>query len=248
MAPNVQRVSVWVSVFFGVLMLVAFVSFPGFFPPMSPRLSADQLATFYRHHQAMIRFSMILFNLCGLGLMPFFMVIVYQMKRMGTPTQVLAYGYLSAVVSGATLFAIADLFWLIAAFRPERDPQLTLLLNDFAWIVFTAPVGMIVAQNLCLALAVHLDARPDPVLPRWVAPFAVLTGLAMLPAACAAAVTTGPLAWNGAISFWLRIAAYSLFVMVMFSVLRGAIAREEAEESRRAPGCDDVGRSVVAAG
>ena len=98
-------------------------------------------------------------------LIPFFMVIVYQMKRMATPSQVLAYCYLSAAASGVALFALADLFWLIAAFRPERDPQLVLLLNDMAWIAFTAPVGMIIAQNLCLALAIYLDARPEPILP-----------------------------------------------------------------------------------
>jgi hypothetical protein len=231
---NVQRISLWLALVFGLVLLVAFVSFPGFLPPMPPQWTAQRVADFYRHHQAMIRFSMITFNFCGVMLLPLFTVIVYQMKRMATPTQVLAYGYLSAVVSGVTLFAIADLFWLIAAFRPERDPQLIMLLNDLAWITFTAPVGMIIAQNLCLALAVRLDARPEPIFPRWVAPFSILTAVAMAPAACAAVFKSGPLAWNGAISFWLRIGAYALFIVVMFFVLRAAISREEQEADRSA--------------
>src|SRR4051794_35358112 len=127
---NAQSVSLWIALFFGAILVVAFVAFPGFTPPMSPNLSADQVAAFYDQHRAAIRFSMFTFNLCGIMLIPFFTVIVYQMKRMSTPTQVLAYCYLSAVVSGATLFAVADLFWLIAAFRPDRDPQLVMLLND----------------------------------------------------------------------------------------------------------------------
>jgi hypothetical protein len=154
------------------------------------------------------------------------MVIVYQMKRMAAQTQVLAYCYLSASVTGATLFAIADLFWLVAAFRPDRDPQVVQLLNDLAWITFTAPVGMIIAQNLVLALAVRLDRQPRPVFPRWVAPFSVATALAIAPSAFGAVVQSGPLAWNGAVSFWLRIGAYAVYIGVMFAVLRSAVRNQ----------------------
>lgn len=231
-----QWVALWLAAVFGLVLLVAFVSFPGFLPPMSPQMSADEVAAFYRDNQAMIRFSMIVFNLCGVMLVPFFMVIVVQMKRMATPSQVLAYAYLSAVAGGVTLFAVADLMWLIGAFRPDRDPQLVLLLNDLAWIVFTAPVGMVVAANFCLALAVFLDAHPQPIFPRWVAPFSIVTGLAMTPAAAGAIVRTGPFAWDGVVSFWLRLGAYSLFVAVMFFVLRRAIERQTVEQQAVANG------------
>jgi hypothetical protein len=233
--PSVQRVSLWIALFFGAVMLIAFVAFPGFFPPMSPRMSPDRVAAFYRDHQAAIRFSMITFNFCGVMLVPLFMVIVYQMKRMATPTQVFAYSYLSAVVSGVTLFALSDLFWLIAAFRPERDPQLIQLLNDLAWITFVAPVGMVIGQNLCLALGIFFDARPTPIFPRWVAVVSIVTALAMAPSAAAAAVQSGPLAWNGVVSFWLRIGASGVFLVVMFFAARAAVAREEREEGAAAP-------------
>jgi hypothetical protein len=225
-----QQICLWATPVFAVALLIAFVSFPGFFPPMSPQMTADQVAAFYQQHATMIRFSMITYNLFGIMLIPLFCLIVVQMKRMATPNQVLAYCYLTAVVSGATLFALADIFWLVAAFRPERDPQLIQLLNDLAWITFVAPVGIILVQNLCLALAVHLDGRPRPVFPRWVAPFSIVTGAAMTPAACAAVVRTGPLAWDGAISFWLRIAAFTAYVVVMFFVLWAALRRQAAEE------------------
>jgi hypothetical protein len=227
---DAQSVSLWLAVFFGTLLLIAFVLFPGFFPPMSPRLSAPEVAEFYARHTTMIRTSMIIFNLCAIMLTPFFMVIVYQMKRMATPTQVLSYCYLSAAATGATLFAIADLFWLIAAFRPERDPQLIMLLNDLAWITFTAPVGMIIAQNLCLGLAVLLDDHPKPIFPRWVAYLSFGVALVMAPSVCASVVQSGPLAWNGVVSFWLRIISYAVFLVVMFFVLRSAIQRERTEQ------------------
>jgi len=226
---SAQSVSLWLALGFGIIMLAAFVAFPGFFPPMPPSMSAGQVAAFYAAHTARIRLSMVAFNFCGIMLVPMFSVIVYQMKRMAAASQVFAYGYLSAVVSGATLFAIADLFWLAAAFRPARDPALIQLLNDLAWITFTAPVGMIIAQNVCLALAVWLDDQPRRIFPRWVAPFCAVIAVAMAPAACAAVVTSGPLAWNGLVSFWLRITAYAVFLVVMFAVLRQAIRRQEQQ-------------------
>jgi len=227
---DAQSVSLWLAVVFGVFLLIAFILFPGFFPPMSPGMSASEVTKFYVRHSTMIRTSMIIFNLCGIMLLPFFMVIVYQMKRMATPTQVLGYCYLSAAATGATLFAIADLFWLIAAFRPDRDPQLIMLLNDLAWITSTAPVGMIIAQNLCLGLAVLLDSQPRPIFPRWVAYFSFGVSLVMAPSVCAAVVQSGPLAWNGLVSFWLRIISYALFLVVMFFVLQSAIKRQRKEQ------------------
>jgi len=230
-----QWISLWLVPFFGAIMLVVFVAFPGFFPPMSPQMTADQVADFYAQNANMIRFSMITFNLCAIMLIPFFMTIVVQMKRMSLPSHVLAYSYLAAAATGATLFAIADIFWLIAAYRPTRDPQLILLLNDMAWLVFIAPVGAVVVQNLCLALAVYLDARPHPIFPRWVAPFNLVTAAAMTPAVCAVIFKTGPLAWDGFVSFWLRIGAFAVYIAVMFFVVRAAICRQAAEEPTEDP-------------
>ncbi len=230
MNVRAQWISLWMTPFFGALLLIAFLAFPGFFPPMSPGMSAGEVAAFYTENSAMIRFSMITFNLCGILLIPFFMVIVVQIKRMATPSTVLAYCYLSAAATGATVFAVADVFWLVAAYRPERDPQLTMMLNDMAWLMFTAPVGMLVVQNLVLALAVYLDARDAPVFPRWVAPFSLVAAAAMTPAACAVIFRTGPLAWDGAVSFWLKIGTFSVYLAVMFVVVRAAIKEQARSE------------------
>jgi hypothetical protein len=225
-----QLISLWTVPVFGVIYVIAFVAFPGFLPPMSPNLTADQVAAFYREHTAAVQFSMVTYDLLGVMLMPFFMVIVVQMKRMATQSHVFAYCYLTAAVSGATIFALANIFYLVAAFRPDRNPELTMLLNDMAWITFIAPVGMIVGQNLLLGLAIYFDKTSHPVFPRWVAPFSIATAVAIAPAALAAIVRTGPLAWDGLVSFWLRNGAYATFLIVMFFVVRAALHHQAVEE------------------
>ena len=225
-----QRICLWLVPGFAALLVVAFWIFPGFFPPMSPTMTAQEVAAFYRDHVGEIRASMVIINLCGISFIPFFMVIVVQMQRMGNPSRAFAYSYLSAAASGATLFALADLAWLIAAFRPERDPQLTQLLNDFAWIAFITPVGFIIAQNLCLALAIFMDTRRTPVFPRWVGHFNIVAGLLMMPGAFAMMFMQGPLAWDGLLAFWVRIGAYCFYLAVMFFVVRSAIDQQATEE------------------
>jgi hypothetical protein len=225
-----QTIGLWTGLCAGAVVLAGFFLYPGFFPPMSPDMAAAEVAAFYRDNAALVRTTMITWNLCGMMVLPFFMVIVVQMKRMANQSHVLAYCYLTAAVSGATIFALADIFFLVAAFRPDRSPELVQLLNDMAWIIFVAPVGMLVAQNLLLALAIYLDDRARPVFPRWAGHVAVITALAMAPAVCAAAVSSGPLAWDGAVSFWLRNLAFVGFVVVMFFVLRTALRRQAAEE------------------
>jgi hypothetical protein len=225
-----QLISLWMAPVFGAVLLLAFVVFPGLIPPLTPSSSAEQVASFYREHAAAVRFSMITFNLCGVMLLPFFMVIVVQMKRMATQSHVFAYCYLTAAVSGTTLFALSAIYYLVAAFRPDRSPELVMLLNDMAWVIFIAPVGMLVGQNLLLALAIYFDDGPNPVFPRWAGHFCIVTALLMAPAVGAAIFTTGPLAWNGLVSFYFRNGAYALFIIVMFFVLRGALQRQAVEE------------------
>jgi len=221
-----QQVVLWSSPFVAGILLVLFVAFPGFWPPMSPNLSANEVARFYAEHRGQVLFSMVGFNLCGILIVPFQVLIMAQMMRMKTQSHIFAFSYLTAVVAGATLFALSNIFFSVAAFRPEQDASLLQLLNDLAWITFVAPIGMTVGELVLLALAVFFDKVPHPVFPRWVAWYSALTALAIAPAALAAVVTDGPFAWDGIVSFWLRNLSYAAFCIVMFFVVRTALARQ----------------------
>jgi hypothetical protein len=228
-----QWICLWLVPVFGVVVAIAFY-ISGFVPPLSPTLGAEHVAGFYRTHLEQIRAGMITVNLCGVMFIPFYMVIVVQMMRMATPTRVFAYAYLSAAASAQSIFVMGDLFWSVAAFRPERDPQLTLLLNDLAWLAFVSPVGFIMAQNVFLALGIYFDARPKPIFPRWVAHLGILAALLMAPGAFSMMYKTGPLAWDGALAFDLRVATFATYIAVMFFVVRLALLEQGREMEKAA--------------
>lgn len=226
-----QVVSLWLAPVTGLILLAGLALFPGMFPPMSPAAPAEAVAALYREHAGQIRWSMIICDIWGVMLIPFFMVIVHHMKRMLLPSEVLPYTYFAAAASGATMFAMSSLFWVVAAFRPERSTELLVVLNDLAWLTFVTPVGFILVQNLSLAFAIFMDALPRPIFPRWVAHFNILTALMMAPGALALIYDEGVFAWDGLFAFWGRMLGFILYVVVMFFVLRNLAAEEAREEA-----------------
>ena len=227
-----ESILLWTLPVLGILWISAFLLFPGFVPPMSPAMSAEQVAAFYRDPENLprIRYSMILFNWFSVGLIPLLALIVLQMRRMAHRTPIFSYAIIACAAGGPTIFLMADLFWLLAAFRPERDPQLTLMFNDLAWVTFSSQVGFLIAQSVILALAIYLDRQERPVFQPWVAHFNLVVAALMIPAAFVGAAMTGPIAWNGLLTFWVRNITVALWIVVMAVVLGQAIMRQRAED------------------
>ncbi|MHA7652776.1 hypothetical protein ACX9NE_19940 [Mycobacterium sp. ML4] len=230
-----ELILLWTLPVTAAIWLAAFLLFPGFNPPMSPTMSAEQVAAFYRDpaHLPEIRYSMIIFNWFGVCLVPVLTLIVMQIRRMAHRTPIFSYAMLGCVAGAPTLFLVADVCWLLAAFRPERSPELTQLLNDFAWITFTILVPFLIGQSVILCLAIYFDDQPQPVFGRWVAHFNLLVAVALMPAAFTGVSLSGPLAWDGVLSFWVKNVAIGAWIVVMGIVLARAIYRERTENLTR---------------
>jgi hypothetical protein len=224
-----ERIIFWTLPAVAVMWIAAFFLFPGFLPPMSPSASATEVAELYRDQLSRVRYSMILLNWFCVALIPILMLIVERMRRMAHRTPILRYCVIGVAGAAPIAFLTSTVFWLIAAFRPERAPELTLLLNDLAWITFTCGVPFLIALCLFLALSVAWDDQERPVFPRWVAAFNVVVAVALVPAGFAGLTLSGALAWDGFLAFWVRNIAIALWIVVMAAVLKGAMDRDRPE-------------------
>jgi hypothetical protein len=218
-----ERVIYWTWVPLLAIWIAAFLLFPGFTAPVSPRASAAEVARFYQQDLSRVRYSMILFNWFGVGLIPILLLIAERMRAMAHRTPVLRYCVIGVAGGAPIAFLTSTVFWLVAAFRPERSPELTLLTNDLAWITFTCGVPFLVALYLFVALAVGWDDQPQPVFPRWIAWFNVTIAVATVPAAFAGLAKSGIFAWDGLVSFWVKNIATAVWIVVMALALRGAM-------------------------
>ena len=225
-----ERVIVGALPVVAVVWIAAFFLFPGFLPPMSPRSSAADVAAFYRDRTARVRYSMILLNWFCVALIPLLMVIVERMRRMAHRTPILRYCVIGVAGAAPIAFLTATVFWLLAAFQPQRAPELTQLLNDLAWITFTCGVPFLVAQSLFLAVAIYLDGQERPVFASAVAHFNVAIAVLLTPAAFAGLAHRGIFAWDGFVSFWVKNVAIALWIVVMSVAAGRALRSADAAE------------------
>ena len=63
--PDGELILLWTLPVVAIIWISAFFLFPGFLHPMSPTMSAEEVANFYQDETARIRYSMILFNWFG---------------------------------------------------------------------------------------------------------------------------------------------------------------------------------------
>ena len=92
-----------------------------------------------------------------------------------------------------------------------------------------------IGQCVILALAIYFDDQSRPVFSRWVAHFNLLVAAALVPAAFVGVSLTGPLAWDGLLSFWVKNIAIGVWIVVMGVVLGQAVYRRARREPQARP-------------
>lgn len=161
--------------------------------------------------------------------------IAYVVRRAETGQPILT---LVQLVSGsvtAVLLLVPMLLMASAGFRPERAPELTMLLNDTAWLLFITPVGPFVIQNVAIAVAI-LTSK-DAVLPRWLGFLNLWAAFTFTFDVIAFAFQEGPFAWDGLLIFWLALTAYAVWLLAMGLCVRRSVLSQTGD---RAPAAEVV--------
>lgn len=202
----------------------------GFLPPPSPSLSATEIAALYTANAPWIRAGMILTLLGIVGFCSMIAVVSTQMRRMLLDNRLPVYMQLGAGSIGVLTVMFPTMIFAIAAFRPERDPALTQLLNDLGWLIIIPAFPTFLAQYGAIAMGILADRRPVPVYPRWVAYLNIWIALLFVPGAFAFIFKHGPFAWNGILSFWVAASAFFTWLVVMTPLTIKAINRTYDDE------------------
>jgi hypothetical protein len=222
---------------FCALFLGAGLLLAGFVPPPSPRLAAPEIAVLYRDHALLIRVGMILALVGFAGYTALVGAISAQMRRLEGVGPLPAYLQLGAGSIGVLTVMFPVMIFAITAFRPERDPQLTQLLNDVGWLLIIPAFPTFSAQFGGIALGVLRDRAARPVFPRWCAYFNLWVALLFMPGGLAYLFRSGPFAWNGLFSFWLAAAAFFAWLLVMPYLLLRAPGGDRVAVSWRDDAC-----------
>lgn len=228
--PKLQKLCAW-SGLVGVLLFFSAFGFARFIPPPGPYLTQDQVVAMYTDNATGIRTGMLLMMISSMFISPMVAVISHHLRRMEGSSRLMSYTQLSSGSVGILFFNIPAVMFLITAFRPDRSPELTYLMNDMSWIITVMVWPPAFMQNVSIGVAILRDRSSDPIFPRWLAFFQFWVALLFVPGGLVPFFKTGPFAWNGLLSFWVAGSAFTLWYFVMPFMLMKATAHEARQLS-----------------
>jgi hypothetical protein len=229
---SLNMLGVWSAIVYILMILLGWGLVAGFVPPLKPSASAAETAAVFAGHTIRIRIGMVIVMFSALSYIPFGAVLTRYVRKVEGGAGVLTFTVLLGGVGNMVLSFLPGMIWLIAAFRPNRDPEVLQLANDAGWLFFVGGVSMIMALPLGLALAAFYDRSPEPIFPRWFGYLNVWIFLVIMPDQLLFFFQSGPFAYNGIFGLWIPVTAFAVFFIAGFIVLRRAVLREHEEMSR----------------
>jgi hypothetical protein len=221
---------------FEILYTVFWAWFGHNLPPASPSLGAQDLASLFALHHNAILFGNSMAALVGVLWIPWTAQLSVVMWRIEGSSPVLTIIQLIGGTLTAWVVMFCPAIWAVAAFRPDIDPNTVRTLNDLGFILFNITYAATSVQAMAAGLAGLADKSARPVFPRWVSGWAILAGISFIPLTAMPFFKTGPLAWNGAISFWALFGTYFFWTSSMGICMAkdaGRRLREENEPNAR---------------
>jgi hypothetical protein len=230
-----QRICAWSGVVCVTVFFAAFV-FADFIPPLSPGMTAAEVAAHYQAHTTGIRIGAGLMLLSGMFYAAYTAVISAQMQRIPGVHPTVIYTQLAAGAFACLTFLVPALLFAVTAFRPDRAPEQTQLLNDLSWIFMVMPWPPFMTQNFAFAFAIFSDTRRKPLFPRWLAYLNIWAPIIFTPGIVLPFFKSGPLAWNGIFVLWIPASVFIVqFIANTMMLLRALRADETDEHQEPAP-------------
>ena len=235
-----QRASVWAMIVAGLGIAVSFVLVVRWVPLPSPADSAAQVARMYTENVSAIRTNALIFAVCWSVWILFSAVIAAQLSRQepGFPFwSIVSFGGGLLLCLIVTLNAV---LWGVASFRPDRAPDVTQALNDFAWFLFVVPAGPLGLQILSTGIVALAHSAPGAAFPRWYGYLSLWMFTVTMPGFVALFFKTGPLAWNGVFAIYVPgigvgVWAVATIYLLLRTIREQLTAAEDRNPAHRNP-------------
>jgi hypothetical protein len=222
---RIQLIGAWCGVAYLVLLFGGWGLVAGFLPPIPPWAGADEIAQLFAQDTTRIRIGMVLTMFGALAMLPFAAVVARAISPIEDGPGVLTYTFLLGAAGNMALTFYPPMWWLTAAYRPDRAPELLYVLNDTAWLQFIGGVTIYLAMPLSLMVVALCDKSPDPVFPRWFGYTMGWVALITVPDQMLFFFHSGPFAWSGILGLWIPATMFGVFFIVNTVVIRRAILR-----------------------
>jgi hypothetical protein len=226
---KVQRVMIWCGPAMVVLWVGAFVGLAGFIPPHDPSATAVEIAHKDTAHLNLIKIGLVI-SMCGSALLvPWAVAISGQLRRIDGARALATVQMVSCALLSLEFITPIGV-WMAASFRAgSTPPYITRTINDIGWILFMTVIWSLWVQLIAIGIAVLIDRREQPIFPRWTGYLSFWVALLIMPAGFVLFFKHGPFAWNGIIGFFTPLAAFSVWIASITTVVHRNLTQQIAD-------------------
>lgn len=203
-------------------------------PPPDPVLNAAQVDQWYDERHDQIRVGAVIAGWTSAFMLPLAAVIAVQMRRVerGRIWSVLT------IAGGAMMsifLVLPPLFWGVAAYTPDRDPEITATVHELAMLTLTTTDQYYIFMWVAIAVVcfVPTEVKHSP-FPRWFGYLTIWIALMFEAGAFAFLPRTGAFAWNGLYVFWSPLTLFGVWIAVQCHLLLKAIKAQRLEAEAQA--------------
>jgi hypothetical protein len=223
--PRLMRLFVYSGLLNVAAVGIGFALLMHMVPPPSPTWSKMQTLHWVQQHRTSILIGALICTFFWCFFVTWMAPILLYIRRMERTPLLTTAGVLLVAGGGAVITMIA-VAWTIMAFRAEDATTVQTFLDlGFFLFLYTWPGFALVM--VIIAIAIFQNVHPTPILPRWLAYYNLFAAMAMAPASFMGLFKTGPLAYDGVLSFWLVCIDFFTWMIVMTIVMLKAIRKDE---------------------
>lgn len=212
----------WCGVAFTASVMVGLGLIAGFIPPVSPSAPGAEVTETIRSNSYAIRIGMIFMMFAAAPAIFFAGALAHLISKIEGQSRILTYTILIAGLGNALLVFYPALWWLIAAYRPERGVELTYMLSDAAWLQFVGGLFIAWPMMIVLAIAAFVEDGEKRYLSRWFGYLCAWGAVILLPTEFLFFVKSGPFAWDGLLAFYIPLSVFFIWWASMIYYIRKA--------------------------
>lgn len=230
-----ERLCMWSAFAIAGVMSAGFL-IAGLVPPPSPSATAAEVVEFYFSDPGSMRVGIALMSIGAIFITTFGVSVASQLRRIEGEASPMAWLQLAATAFIGAVTVLYLFVLLTLMFRSDRDPELVLLLSDFAWVPFIGMWQPGALQAIAVGAAVLGDrhtGKPGH-FPRWVGWVSLWYALTSLVGLFVPFVAGGALGWTGIVPFYLGAGTlFGWWVVIAVMMLR-------TTRTGRAQGAGDI--------
>lgn len=226
-----ERLCMWSALGIAGVMTLGFL-IAGLVPPPSPSATASQVVAFYFADPGRMRVGIVFMSIGAVFITTFGVAIATHLRRIEGPSSPMATLQLAATAFVGTVTVLYLFILLTLMFRPDRDPNLVLLLSDLTWVPFIGMWQPGALQAIAVGAAVLADrgTHLPGHFPRWVGWVSLWYAFTSLVGIFVPFTLSGALGWTGVVPFYLGAGTlFGWWILIAFFMLRTTTTEEGSD-------------------